>query len=160
MESMTLLLLQTAGALLLLWGLARLAHWLWLYVWLPQRLSGKQLAQRYGAGSLALITGAGDGLGRAFARELARSGFHLILASRTRSKLEQLQAELQASGVQVRIVAVDLSDPTPAASEALAQAASVSTGYISQIERGTRQPSRKALTAFAAALGLDPEDLA
>lgn len=44
--------------------------------------------------------------------------------------------------------------------EALAQAASVSTGYISQIERGTRQPSRKALTAFAAALGLDPEDLA
>ncbi len=44
--------------------------------------------------------------------------------------------------------------------EALAQTANVSTGYISQIERGTRQPSKKALTAFAAALELDPEDLA
>lgn len=115
MVSMTLLLLQTAGALCLLWGLARLAHWLWLYVWLPQRLTKAQLTRRYGAGSWALITGAGDGLGRA--------GFHLILASRTHSKLEQLQTELQASGVQVRTVPVDLSDPTPAASEALAHAA-------------------------------------
>jgi DNA-binding XRE family transcriptional regulator len=44
--------------------------------------------------------------------------------------------------------------------EALSQAAKVSTGYISQIERGTRQPSKKALAAFAAALELDPEDLA
>jgi 17beta-estradiol 17-dehydrogenase / very-long-chain 3-oxoacyl-CoA reductase len=123
MVSMTLLLLQSAGALLLLWGLARLAHWLWLYVWLPNRLSAQRLTGRYGAGSWALITGAGDGLGRAFARELARAGFHLILASRTLSKLEQLQTELQACGVQVRTIAVDLSDPTPAASEALAQAA-------------------------------------
>lgn len=123
MGSMALLVAQTAGALLLLWGLARLGHWLWLYVWLPQHLSGARLAQRYGKGSWALITGAGDGLGRAFAQELARAGFNLILASRTRSKLEQLQAELQASGVQVRIAAVDLSDPTPAASEALAQVA-------------------------------------
>jgi len=43
--------------------------------------------------------------------------------------------------------------------EALADAANVSTGYVSQIERGTRQPSKKALSAFAAALGLDIEDL-
>lgn len=43
--------------------------------------------------------------------------------------------------------------------EALAGAANVSTGYVSQIERGTRQPSKKALAAFAAALNLDIEDL-
>ena len=43
--------------------------------------------------------------------------------------------------------------------EALAATAGVSTGYVSQIERGTRQPSKKALTAFAAALDLDTEDL-
>ena len=35
----------------------------------------------------------------------------------------------------------------------------VSIGYVSQIERGTRQPSKKVLTAFAAALSLDSEDL-
>ena len=43
--------------------------------------------------------------------------------------------------------------------EALAAAANVSAGYVSQIERGVRKPSRKALTAFAAALNLDVEDL-
>lgn len=43
--------------------------------------------------------------------------------------------------------------------EALADAANVSTGYVSQIERGTRQPSKKALATFAAALDLDIEDL-
>ena len=43
--------------------------------------------------------------------------------------------------------------------ETLAKAANVSTGYLSQIERGARRPSKKALTAFAAALNLDIEDL-
>ncbi len=43
--------------------------------------------------------------------------------------------------------------------KALADAAKVSASYVSQIERGTRQPSQKALAAFAAALNLDIEDL-
>ena len=42
---------------------------------------------------------------------------------------------------------------------ALAMAAHVSSGYVSQIERGARRPSKKALTAFAAALKVDIEDL-
>ena len=43
--------------------------------------------------------------------------------------------------------------------KALAAAAGISTGYVSQIERGTRRPSAKALAAFAAALDLDIDDL-
>ena len=43
--------------------------------------------------------------------------------------------------------------------EELFDAAGVSTGYVSQIERGTRRPSAKALAAFAAALDLDIDDL-
>lgn len=43
--------------------------------------------------------------------------------------------------------------------ETLAEAAKVSTGYVSQIERGACQPSKKALIAFAVALNLDIEDL-
>lgn len=39
--------------------------------------------------------------------------------------------------------------------QALADTAKVSTEYASQIERGTRQPSKKALAACAAALDLD-----
>ena len=41
--------------------------------------------------------------------------------------------------------------------ETLAEASKISIGYVSQI--GTRQPSKKVLTAFAAALSLDIEDL-
>ena len=44
--------------------------------------------------------------------------------------------------------------------EALATATGVSIGYVSQIERGTRRPSKKTLAAFAMALNLDTEDLA
>ena len=43
--------------------------------------------------------------------------------------------------------------------KALTDAANVSAGYVSQIERGTRRPSQKALAAFAAALDLDIDDL-
>ncbi|MCL2658448.1 MAG: SDR family oxidoreductase [Betaproteobacteria bacterium] len=115
--------LQIGGAALLIWALAKLARWLWLYLWLSQRLIGERLTERFGPGSWALITGAGDGLGKAFAQDLARYGFNLILVSRTQSKLDRLKDELQALGVQVRTVAADLSNTAPETYESLAAAA-------------------------------------
>lgn len=106
-------LFQILGATVLALAATKVSRWLWLYVWLPYRFSGGRLAERYGPGSWALITGASDGLGKAFAQELARLGFNLILVSRTPSKLDRLKDELQALGVQVRTVAVDLSDTSP-----------------------------------------------
>lgn len=44
-------------------------------------------------GKVAYITGAGNGIGRAIAIELATEGIHLGLMARTQSNLEQLQAE-------------------------------------------------------------------
>src|SRR5688500_340768 len=46
--------------------------------------------------AVAVITGAGRGIGRATAVELARAGFRLALASRNRGELE---ATLRAAGV-------------------------------------------------------------
>ncbi|WP_343550158.1 SDR family NAD(P)-dependent oxidoreductase [Ralstonia sp.] len=115
--------LQTGGAVLLIWALAKLARWLWLYLWLPRRLTGARLTERYGRGGWALITGASDGLGKAFAQDLARYGFNLILVARTQSKLERLQDELQTLNVQVRTVAADLADTAPQTYESLAAAA-------------------------------------
>jgi len=115
--------LQIGGAALLIWALVNLARWLWLYLWLPQRLTGERLAERFGPGSWALITGASDGLGKAFAQDLARYGFNLILVSRTQSKLDRLKDELQALGVQVRTVAADLSNTAPHTYESVAAAA-------------------------------------
>jgi len=106
----TLSLLQILGAILVVIAAVNVARWLWQYLWLPRQTQGARLAQRYGHGSWALITGASDGLGKVFAQELARYGFNLILISRTQEKLSRLQTELEAGGIQAKTVCADLSD--------------------------------------------------
>lgn len=54
----------------------------------------------------ALITGATSGIGRDMAMLLSRKGYDLILASRNKEKMEQLQRYLPAN---IKIIVVDLS---------------------------------------------------
>jgi short-subunit dehydrogenase len=61
--------------------------------------------------SWAIITGASGGLGLAFARELARRGHSLILAARSQPRLEAAAQALAVTGVSVRVVPLDLSQP-------------------------------------------------
>lgn len=60
-----------------------------------------------------LITGAGSGIGRALALELAGQGHHLILAGRTGSRLEQVAGEIRNASpeCQVMTMTADFSDP-------------------------------------------------
>lgn len=73
----------------------------------------KENALKRRFGPTALVTGASDGIGRAFAMQLAENGFDLILVARRASLLQELAQEIGTRcDVAVRICAMDLSDPT------------------------------------------------
>jgi short-subunit dehydrogenase len=67
-----------------------------------------RFSERYG--TWALIAGASEGLGAAFARALAKRGVNLVLAARRKEPLEALAEEVRgASGMQVRCYDGDLA---------------------------------------------------
>lgn len=67
-------------------------------------------------GKLSLITGASDGIGRAFAEELAAAGFDLILVARRDAELQRVATTLrQRYGISVDTFPIDLSAPTATA---------------------------------------------
>ncbi|MBV9182763.1 MAG: 3-oxoacyl-[acyl-carrier-protein] reductase [Acidobacteria bacterium] len=62
-------------------------------------------------GRKALVTGASQGIGRACALRLAAAGASLALLARNQEKLEQVAAEIRASGPATIVVPADLEDP-------------------------------------------------
>lgn len=63
-------------------------------------------------GKWAVITGATDGIGKAYALALAKKGMSIVLISRTESKLQAVQKEIEEKnydGVEVKYVACDYS---------------------------------------------------
>lgn len=61
-------------------------------------------------GDWALVTGASSGIGREFARGLARTGVNCALAARRRPELEALAGELARDhGVETLVIPVDLA---------------------------------------------------
>lgn len=67
-----------------------------------------------------MVTGASDGLGKEFALQLARSGFNIVLVSRTASKLAALAEEISAQyPVETQTLAMDFARNADADYEAL-----------------------------------------
>jgi NAD(P)-dependent dehydrogenase (short-subunit alcohol dehydrogenase family) len=66
----------------------------------------------------ALVTGANKGIGFEVARQLAASGFTVLLGARNQARGDEAAATLKREGVDVRHLTIDLDDPATIATAA------------------------------------------
>lgn len=59
-------------------------------------------------GQVALVTGAGRGIGQACALALAEAGAHVVIGARTQSQLDETAAQIEALGVEAHTVQLDV----------------------------------------------------
>ena len=62
------------------------------------------------AGHVAIVTGAGRGIGAATSVALAEAGADVVLSARTASQLEEVAEHYRAAGRRALVVPADLSD--------------------------------------------------
>ena len=75
---------------------------------IPALRDEKNWRRRYG--TWAVVTGATDGIGKAYATQLAEKGHNLILISRSREKLVATAEEIESQyGVQIKIHVADFT---------------------------------------------------
>jgi 7-alpha-hydroxysteroid dehydrogenase len=72
--------------------------------------------ERFGLdGRVAVVTGAGRGIGAASAVALAEAGADVVVSSRTEDQLRKVAAGIEAAGRRALVIPSDLSDPAAAA---------------------------------------------
>lgn len=64
---------------------------------------------------VAVVTGAGRGLGAAIAVGFAEAGADVVVSARSREQLDEVAAKVAEAGRKAHVVAADLSDPSAAA---------------------------------------------
>lgn len=63
-------------------------------------------------GAWAVVTGCTDGIGKAYAEQLAKRGVNIVLISRTLAKLEEQAKEIREKySVETKVIAVDFTEP-------------------------------------------------
>ncbi|KAH0551282.1 inactive hydroxysteroid dehydrogenase-like protein 1 [Cotesia glomerata] len=62
-------------------------------------------------GEWAVVTGSTDGIGKAYAKELANRGFNLVLISRNAERLEKTKSEMLtiSPNIQIKLISADFS---------------------------------------------------
>lgn len=106
-----------------------------VFPWLYENLLGPKL---FGSsirlkelGSWAVVTGATDGIGKAYAKALAKKGLNVVLISRTHSKLEEVAKEIEAeSKVLTKIITADFTSGPEIYDNIRAQTAELEVGVL------------------------------
>ncbi|KAL1402128.1 hypothetical protein pipiens_006221 [Culex pipiens pipiens] len=106
-----------------------------VFPWLYENLLGPKL---FGSsirlkelGSWAVVTGATDGIGKAYAKALAKKGLNVVLISRTTSKLEEVAKEIEAeSKVLTKIITADFTSGPEIYDNIRAQTAELEVGVL------------------------------
>lgn len=81
-------------------------------------------------GPWALVAGASDGVGRAFAETLARHGLNVVLLARRESVLAEVSSGIERQyNVKTRVLAIDLAAPD-AASQVIAEVSDLEIGFL------------------------------
>lgn len=71
-------------------------------------------ASRRLEGKVAIVTGAGQGIGEAIARAYAREGAKVVITGRTQSKLDEVASKITADGGEVRALSALAGDQADA----------------------------------------------
>lgn len=71
-------------------------------------------------GQVAVVTGAGRGLGAAIAVAFAEVGADVVISSRTQEELEEVAAQIESTGRRAHLVVADLAQPEKTAELAAA----------------------------------------
>jgi hypothetical protein len=91
-------------------------------------MAESEYLNRYGP--IGLVTGASSGIGLAFAKELAKRGFDLVLTARRVERMQELAAKLaDEHGTRCRIIGADLSD-SGAPAKILAETSGENVGIV------------------------------
>ena len=99
-------------------------------------------------GHMAVVTGAGRGIGEGIARALAGAGARIVVAARRTAEIEAVAAQIRADGGDAIAVTTDVTDD--AAVDALAQAAIEHFGSLSiWVNNAGGSPARMPMTQLS-----------
>ena len=70
----------------------------------------KKLFQQKVNGKTIIVTGASSGIGLTVSKYLAQAGAHVLLLARTKDKLDEVKAEIEAEGGKASVFPCDLND--------------------------------------------------
>ena len=89
---------------IMLFKLAKISNTFFKIIYRNFFRTPKNLLDRYGKNSWAIVTGSSDGLGKGFCLELASKGFNLVLLSRNYEKNEELIKRLRVVNSNIRTI--------------------------------------------------------